>query len=115
MRYFVRVQRDNKWQLKYGPFPTLTDADIIAKHELRYPNTNRSQVLNADQTVKRDYSGDIINPTHKNKIQFCVDESTHKNGVYHLVAKFEHEDMALEFSETIKSKDRFVKVYPCNR
>jgi hypothetical protein len=58
--YSVKIWREiqgaNKI-IKFGPFPTLKDADVIARHEAHEPKTKKVQAILAPNEVKREYQG----------------------------------------------------------
>lgn len=48
-----------------------------------------------------------------NQTMFCVEESSHKHGVYYLVARFKYEFDAIKFALSIQSNERITRVAPC--
>jgi hypothetical protein len=114
--YFVKIWREIQGQnkiIKFGPFSTLKDADVIARHEAHEPKTKKVSVILAPNEVKREYQGGEFykgNPaTRKGTAKvYRKSQVTKKPPTKRLVARRKTNVKKGYFPNPAKKKDKFL-------
>jgi hypothetical protein len=88
MKYFVKIKRNGKIMRPFfGHFSSLSEADIIARHESREPNTNLVEVIDDKKVVLRSYKSGEVGAEYKGNPakRKTVKKSSTKNAAPYLV------------------------------